>query len=212
VTLSVAVPAAPKAYAALSESDGLDGLESERIRVHVAPLFRETSSTTEASGLPPDEAEAATVTCWKAVADAGGDTVAVGGCAGGGAGEAPTGPPAPPFRASVEIVLALVLGRELWVNQNRKAYVPGPRSGSVHVPAAIPSAGVPPAPFRWMTADSFETAPAPYTEANSFPFAAVTNSWPTRFPPPSTRSMRPGALTVPPGLSSHVQTMRKLRT
>src|SRR5271165_3170184 len=105
VALIVAVPAAPKAYDAFSESAGFEGLVSESIRTHVLPLSMETSIATDASGLPPGAAEA----------DAGARTVT----SGGGAGARPTGPPPPAFRASVEIALTGFLATELWLNQNR---------------------------------------------------------------------------------------------
>src|ERR1017187_7472643 len=44
VALSVAAPAAPKTYETLSESAGLEGLESESIRTHVPPLYSESVS------------------------------------------------------------------------------------------------------------------------------------------------------------------------
>src|SRR5271165_6462934 len=93
VALIVAVPAAPKAYDAFSESAGFEGLVSESIRTHVLPLSMETSIA----------------------ADAGARTVT----SGGGAGARPTGPPPPAFRASVEIALTGFLATELWLNQNR---------------------------------------------------------------------------------------------
>jgi len=66
----------------------------------------------------------------------------------------------------------------------------------VQVPCTSPSAGVPPAPKRWMEAVALETAPAPLTETLGPKLLAVANSWATRFPLPSRRSILPGSLTV----------------
>src|ERR1039458_5691153 len=106
-----AAPAAPNAYETLSESAGLEGWEFESIRTHVIPPSSETSMTTDASGLPFGGAWAAAPmpTCWKTVADGGGDRVTAGGCGGGvgvGVGAFPTGPPPPAFSASVDMTLS----------------------------------------------------------------------------------------------------------